>query len=228
MPEADDTAPHLTDAEIEAYWKGELSGADEERLEEHYVGCAECGARVAALETLIESLRVESLTAARVVMRVRAWQYAAALFAALAVGAAWQWARAARGPENALTANHQPPTTATARVQSDGLAALIVPLAPPTRGQSGGAVSVSSDVNLVLFELDVREADISTPRFDVTLADAAGRVVLRLMGLVPTDTGILRVPVDASLLTAGDYIFTATTGLATVAVPILIRPAGSG
>lgn len=224
MTEIDEKALHLTDAEIEAYWKGNLGGADEDRVEEHYVACADCRTRVAALETLLEALCAESLTAARAIMRLRAWQLAAAVFAGLAVGAAWLW-----GP---LDRDHAPAgspfVAATVRPDGGPLGLAMVPLAPPTRGQTGGDVAVPADATLLVFELDVREANASGGRFDVSLTNDAGRVVLRLGEVAPTDTGILRVPVDASLVSGGRYLFTATAGAATVAIPFLIRPAGSG
>lgn len=221
MTEADGNAPHLTDTEIEAYWRGGLSESDEDRVEEHFVACADCRARVAALETLIESLRGESLTAARAIMRLRAWQLAAAVFAALAVGVAWLW-----GPLAAPGDGR--PVAAAIRSAGGPLGVVIVSLVPPARGDSGEAVvTLASGTSLVAFELDVREAGASAGRFDLSLTTSADRVVLRLSEVAPTERGLLRVPVDASLLQGGRYLFTATTRQATVAIPFLIRPAGS-
>lgn len=228
MIEVDRSAPHLTDAEIEAYWKGGLRGADEDRVEEHYVECADCRARVAALETLIESLREVSLTTAPTIRRLRAWQLAAAMFAAMAIGVAWLWTPLGRTGGAGLPID-VPATAATTTVDSRSLAVMTALLAPPARGASGEAVvMLAADTSLVVFELDVREGNAPGSRFDVSLAASAGRVVLRLSEVAPLESGVLRVPVDASFLTGGQYRFTATAGPAAVTIPFLIRVGGSG
>ena len=40
-----------------AYWLGELDEASEAQLEEHYLGCAECSARLAEVEALAAGVR---------------------------------------------------------------------------------------------------------------------------------------------------------------------------
>lgn len=44
-------------ATLAAYWLGELAAADEARVEEHYLGCAECSARLEELAALARGVR---------------------------------------------------------------------------------------------------------------------------------------------------------------------------
>jgi anti-sigma factor RsiW len=50
-------ARHADLGTLVAYWLGELDEAREASLEEHYVGCAECSARLAEVEALAEGVK---------------------------------------------------------------------------------------------------------------------------------------------------------------------------
>lgn len=47
---------HADFATLVAYWLGELDDAAEAALEEHYLGCAECGERLAEVEALADGV----------------------------------------------------------------------------------------------------------------------------------------------------------------------------
>jgi anti-sigma factor RsiW len=51
------SASHIDFAGLMAYWLGELDEAREAEVETHYLGCAECSARLAELEALAASVR---------------------------------------------------------------------------------------------------------------------------------------------------------------------------
>jgi hypothetical protein len=51
------SAEHADFATLLAYWLGELDEAEESRVEEHYLGCAECSAQLAVVEGLASGVR---------------------------------------------------------------------------------------------------------------------------------------------------------------------------
>lgn len=213
---------HLADDEIDAYWRGELSPVDEERVELHYLDCTDCQARVQAVETLIDGLHRTPDPVAQAAARVRAWQVAAALFATMAAGATWQWVRLATEVRAPLASRDAPPAAAT-RVEAGLRATLFVPLSPPTRSEPGADLTLSPDVSLVVFELDVREAGTPGTRFDISLVGPNGRVLLRLSQTASTPGGTVRVPVDRSAVDAGQFLFEVSAGSAPIAIPFVIR-----
>lgn len=223
MANANSDTVHLADEDIDAYWKGELSPGDEQRVEQHYLDCADCQTRVHAVETLIDALRRTPDPIARAATRVRAWQMAAALFATVAAGATWQSLRLASDARAPVASRDRPPPAAAARVEAGPLATLIVALSPPTRSQPAADLTLSPDVSLVVFKLDVREAGAPGTRFDVSLVDPNGRVLLRLSESVSTPDGTVRVPVDRSLVGAGQFLFEVSAGSAPVAIPFIIQ-----
>ena len=208
---------HLSDPEIDAYWKGRLAAADEERVELHYLECAECRERAGAVEALIDTLRLDQVPAAPPARPLRAWQLAAVVFAVAAVGAAWQWARLARDAR--LT--EAPPA---ALVQTDGsaLAVLSVAVEPPTRSASAAELTMPPGVSIVVFDLDTREAGAPHAMLDVSLTGPDGRSIMRVQARSSAE-GRIAVPVHRSLLEPGQFQFDVTGGGAAMTLPLLIQ-----
>jgi hypothetical protein len=209
----DQPSLHLSDAEIDAYWAGRLSGTDERRVELHYLECAPCRDRAAAVDALVEALRLGPAPVAPPARGLGAWQLAAAVFAVVAVGATWQWARLARdaGPAPAVT---EPEGTA--------LAALRVALQPPTRSAAATEVALSPAVGVVVFDLDTREAAAPGALLDVALIGPAGGVQLRTSG-PSSAAGRFELAVHRSLLPPGRFRFDVTCEGATIALPVVIH-----
>ena len=216
MADLPDRAAHLSDADIDAYWMGKLSEADEERVEQHYLDCSECQSRVAAVEALIEGLHAPASSAPFRAGWLGVWQFAAAAFAIAAVGATWQWARLAREPRVA------PVPTAVSVLNT-----AVVPLAPPTRASQRAEVTLAPGVSIVIFAIDAAEAGAPGSRFDVTLSSATGGAVVRLTRIASSPSGVIHVPVERSLLTSGEFAFEVTGTSNTTVLPVLIREADS-
>lgn len=217
---------HLTDEDVDAYWKGTLSATEETRVEQHYLDCADCETRVRLVETLIDALRAEPPPMSRVFGDARVWQAVAAVMTAVAVVTSWEWAssmREARQPGG----SGQTPSFTTARREEAALSTLVGPLAPPTRDANAATVTLGTNARVVVFEIDAREAGPPGSRFNVSVAGPGGDVVLRLRQVVSTDTGLVLVPVERSVLGPGQLLFEVTAGSATVAVPVLIQVAAS-
>lgn len=210
-------ALHLSDAEIDAYWTGRLAGGDEERVELHYLECAQCRERAGAVETLVEALRLDPVPAAPPVRSLRAWQLAAAVFAVVAVGATWQLARLAR--DAGVTAA---PPAALRRTDGGALATLRVAVEPPTRSASATELTVPPGVSIVVFDLDAREASAPHTVLDVSLTGPGGRVIMRVEARSSAE-GRIDLPVHRSLLEPGRFQFDVTHKGATMALPVLIH-----
>lgn len=206
---------HLSDTEIDAYWTGRLAGADEERVELHYLDCAECRERAAAVEALVDVLRIEPGPAVQPARSLRGWQLAAAVLAVAALGATWQWARLAR--DAGVTRAPQ-----AAMVAADAGATLRVAVEPPTRSASAAGVIVPPGVSIVVFDLDAREAVAPGTVLDVSLTGPGGRVLMRVEARSSTE-GRIELPVHRSLLEPGQFQFDLTHQSATVTLPVLIQ-----
>jgi hypothetical protein len=205
---------HLSDAEIDAYWKGTLTADEEERLEQHYLDCNDCAARVRVVEDLTGLRPQPGETPSGVIVYGRqrvGWALGAAAVLVIGVLAGWQ----AGGARRAAVETAPP---AAIPAGSTTLARLV----PPTRDSSPQTVTVPVS-GVVVFELDAREAGAGGTRFDVTLADAAGRTMLQVSGVLSTADALVRVPVDAALLAPAQYIFELHVGPTVVGFPFLLR-----
>jgi hypothetical protein len=208
---------HLSDADIDAYWKGALSDSDEERVEQHYLDCNECAARVRVVEDLLD-LRGQPaapISDAFVISRRQALVFGLGAAAVLVIGVAggYQWAETLR----TLGQTSGPPAST-----STG-ATTVTHLAPPTRDSNLQEMAVPAS-GVVVFELDTREAGVAGTRFDLTLTDASGRAVARLSGVQSNAAGLVRLPVESSILAPGRYVFDLSAGHVVVGYPFLIRP----
>lgn len=218
-------ASHVTDDEIDRYWKATLPAQDEARVEQHYLDCADCQTRVALVAELVHALQAEPASIPMGSADLRRWQAAAAVMAAIAMLTTWQWA-------TGLLETRQPgrsgdaPASATG-AHADEALSTIVALVPPTRDGNAATVTLASTGPVVIFEIDASEAGPPGGRLGVTLTDARGDVVLQLRGVVSTQTGIVRVPVERFVLSPGSFVFELTGGSTTVAVPLLIRLAAA-
>jgi hypothetical protein len=199
---------HLTDIEIDAYWKEQLSSGDEQRVEQHLLECAECQLRVEAIEALLDGLRASD--GFRESRRLTYWRIAAVFFAAVSVFLGWQWAMNARQPQ-AQRVEMRP-------VDAPIMSAL---LAPPTRSERIPEVTAPSTA-IVLFLIDVREVGSGSTRVDARLV-SNGNTIVRFSDLQPGPAGTVRVPVDGSLLAPGSYTFDVDAGGTVVGFPFLIR-----
>ena len=208
---------HLSDVDIDAYWAGRLAGADQERVEKHYLECDQCRERAAAVEALIDALRLDPVPASQPAGSLRGWQLAAAVFAIVAIGATWQWARLAR--DRGIT------RAPAVLVRADGIAlsTLRVVVEPPTRGASSTELTVPPGVSIVVFDLDAREAGAPGTMFDVSLIGRGGRIVMRVEARSSAE-GKIDLPVHRSLLESGPFQFNIAHEGATVALPLLIHP----
>ena len=201
-------AMHLTDEEIDAYWKEQLSSGDEQRVEQHLLECSDCQLRVEAIEALVDELGASD--GFRPSRSLTYWRIAALLFAAFSLFAGWQLARDRPGTIAGITS-----------VPLDaGLVS--VQLAPPTR--DAGIVEVGPlTAGIVVFVLDAREGGAAGTRFDVHLNASSGDRLLQLSGVESASDGTIRVPVDGSLLAAGSYTFELRAGPIVVDYPFLIK-----
>ena len=138
------------------------------------------------------------------------------MFAIAAAGATWQWTRLLRESRVAAA-----PTTVSA------LNTAMVALAPPTRSPERAEVTLAPSVSIVIFALDAAEAGAPGSRFDVSLTAPPGRPIVRLTGIASSASGVLRVPVERSLLTGGEFVFEMAGGSGVTALPFLIREANS-
>ena len=212
----EESSRHLSDVDIDAYWTGRLGAADEERVERHYLDCAACRERVGAVEALVDALRLDPAPALPPAASVRAWQLTAAVLATVATLATWQWARLARDGG----VNQSPP--AVVRTDGSTFSTLRVAIEPPTRSASATEVTLPSDVSIVIFDVDAREAGAPLTLFDVLLTDSGGRLVMRVQARSSAE-GRIDLPVHRSLLEPGAYQFDLTHEGATVALPLLIH-----
>ena len=207
---------HLSDVEIDAYWKGQLAAADEERIEIHYLECAECRARVAAVETLVGALRLEAAPTGRSRPSRRLWLAAAAVFAVVTIATAWQWGRLADDPGSRIAVPE-----AVAPADGNAAATFRVAVEPPTRSASATPVALPSGAAIVLFDLDAREAGAPGTMFDVALSGPDARSIIRVAARSSAD-GRVEVPVRRSLLKPGRHQFEVTHQGVTVTLPLLI------
>ncbi|MBY0495878.1 MAG: hypothetical protein K2Y23_16840 [Cyanobacteria bacterium] len=207
---------HLSDSEIDAYSTGRLPAADEERLEVHFLECDECRERVAAVEVLVDALRLEPPAASQSRVPVGLWKTAAAIFAIVAAGATWQWIRLAR--ESGVVT---PPSAWS--VQTDaGVSTMRVGIEPPTRSGAAIPLTVPTNVAIVMFDLDAREAGAPGESFDVSLTGPGGRRLLRLEAR-SSPAGRIEIPVHRSLLGSGQFVFELGRERTVVALPVLIN-----
>jgi hypothetical protein len=204
---------HLSDAQIDDYWTGRLADADAERVELHYLECAQCRERAGAIEQLVDALRRERVPAARPLLSARAWQRLAATLAIVVVGAAWQWAREDRVSDA--------PSASVLVDRRGARSTLTVAIEPPTRGSAAAEVRVPDGVAIVVFDLDAREAGAAGTTFDVTLTGAGGRSIMRVQAR-SSDTGRVELPVHRSLLNSGPFQFEIARDGTTIAIPISI------
>lgn len=209
-------SPHLSDAEIDDYWTGRLSDADAQRVELHYLECVDCRQRAAAVETLVEALRRDAPVAGGSARSLRAWQTAAAVFAIVALGSTWQWARVVRD-----TRRPAGPPPVLQQTNGGAVATLRVAVEPPTRSASAMELIVPPGVSIVVFELDARE--VSPPRavLDVSLTGPRG-TVMRVQAR-SSDESRIEVPAHRGLLEPGQYQFDVTHQGNTVALPVRIQ-----
>lgn len=209
---------HLSDAEIDDYWKGTLTADEEDRVEQHYLDCNECAERVRVVEDLLGLRdRPAASSGAITLSRRRAigvgLSVAAGVAAVLLVGvlAGYQWAQTT-GELGEKAGPSALPSGVTA----------VAHLAPPTRDASVREVMLPAS-GIILFELDAREAAGAGTRFDLSLKNGAGEIVIQLFRIESTPDGIVRVPVDRTMVRADRYVFELTAGPAAVGYPFLIR-----
>lgn len=217
---------HLTDEEVDAYWRGTLSTTAEARVEQHYLACADCRERVRLVETLIDALRAEPVPITRTPANARVWQAVAAVMAAAVVATSWGWASSVREARQRSVSGETLPFAAPRRGDT-ALSTLVGPLSPPTRDGTAATVTLAADTPVVVFEIDAREAGPPGSRFDVSLAGPTGDVVLRLHDVLSTDAGTVLVPVARSVLGPGQFLFEVAAGSSTVALPLVIHSTAS-
>lgn len=206
---------HLSDAAIDAYWKGLLTQDEEERLEQHYLDCNDCAVRVRVVEDLTSLRSQPRETPADVTVSSRrrrvGWALGAAAALAIGVIVGWQAGGARR-----VDIDTAPPTAIPAG------STILARLVPPTRDSGPQTVAVPAS-GVVVFELNTREAGAGGTRFEVTLADAAGRTLLHLPGVLSTADALVRVPVDAASLAPAPYSFELHAGPTVIGFPFLIQ-----
>jgi hypothetical protein len=209
MTDARQSGPHLTDAEIDAYWKEQMSAGDEQRVEQHLLDCADCQQRVELIEVVVDQLAAGGFRESR---RLTYWRVAAIFFAGVSLLALVQWIRSPAGSRGERVA-----------IEAVDAPLLAVHLAPPTRDAGMPEVAVSQAA-VVMFVLDAREGGAPGTRFDVRLARADGQPLMQWSALTSGADGAVRVPVGAAQLAGGGYMFDLQAGAASVNVPFVVRP----
>lgn len=203
---------HLTDDEIDAYWKETLSEPERVRVEQHYLECHECQQRAELVEILVAGLKAEPPAAAPANRRSRGWPAVAAAAAVLAV---WLW-RVGDAPDNP----GQPRLSVTEPAVP--ISPLIVALAPPTRDGDITTVALGAPTPALVFELDVREAGAPGTSFDVSLVEPSGERRLQLRTAASSALGQVRVSVEPDLLKPGRFAFEVTSRATTITLPFLV------
>ena len=210
-------SPHLSEVDIDAYWAGRLTDAEAQRVELHYLECVDCRQRAAAVETLVDALRLDAAAVAPSARSLRGWQMAAAVFAIVALGSTWQWARVVRDAR--APARPQPVLSQT---NGGAVATLTVAVEPPTRSASATELTVPPGVSIVVFDLDAREVSPPRAMLDVSLTGPRGTVIMRVE-VRASDESKIALPVHRSLLEPGQYQFDVTHRGVTVALPVRIQ-----
>jgi hypothetical protein len=202
MSDSGELGRHLSDKEIRAYWRERLSEEDERRVEEHYLECLECQARVRDAERQSQAASP----------RAWAWAAAAAVVVGIGLYSVWPWfeEKANRRPAP-IQGGSQPPTT--------GMMA-VVHLAPPTRNDSA---TIVTPAGRMVFALDAREAGAGGTRFDVTLSGPDGAIALTTPSAESSANGEVRVAVETAQLRDGPYAFELRAGSLAVGYSFLIR-----
>lgn len=206
---------HLTDDEIDGYWKETLSEPERVRVEQHYLECHECQQRAELVEILVAGLKAGPSAAAPANRRSRGWP-AVAAFAAAAVLAVLLWPPAGRAPDNP----GQPRQSVTEPAAT--ISPLVVTLAPPTRDGDVPTVALGPPTRAMVFELDVREAGAPGTLFDVSLVEPSGERRLQLRAAASSALGQVRVSVEPDLLKPGRFAFEVTSRATTITLPFLV------
>lgn len=203
---------HLTDDEIDAYWRERLPESDIARVEEHYLECATCQARVRSVEDLIGELNARSAAVAHPTPAWR-WPAIAASLAAIAVVSSWLWMRNASidpGASAGAPASTVPSAEATP-----------IRLAPPTRSEGRNTIALGSLPPTVVFEIDAREAGAPGSQFGVVLHDGRGATLLTVHQVVSNNAGLILVSVETAQLRTGALVFE-ISGSLTITVPLTV------
>lgn len=202
MTDLGDRSRHVSDADIRAYWRDRLSEEDERRVEEHYLDCVECQARVGDAEGQSRAVTP------------RTWALAAAATIVIGLGLYATWPRLQDAANRGRA-----PVQGSSPTSTFGVVA-VVHLAPPTRND---AAVVVMPAGRVVFALDAREAGSGGTRFGVTLSGPEGPIVLTTRIAESSAGGEVRVPVETSELRDGPYSFELRSGSSTVGYSFLIR-----
>jgi hypothetical protein len=213
-----DPDEHLSDADIDSYWRDALPEADVARVEQHYLDCAACRIRVERVEDLVRTLGGAPRDVPQ--SRYLYWPGAAAALAA-SVLAGWMahgWTR-----DRVTGASPDARSSTIARVNRAAEGPVVtVTLAPPTRG-SEMAMARAPESGVVVFVLDAREAAAPGSRASVTLAAADRRTLLTLTDVATAADGAVRVPLDAPVVPPGRYVFEVTGPSGHASIPFVVE-----
>lgn len=211
---------HLADDEVDLYVAGRLPEERERALEVHYLDCADCLARVTALQDLADGLRPSEREARR---PASAWfPGLAAALAVVALGLLWQL----RAPQQTSPrATPSPPASEPSSAARPAAGPAAMPqfsLRIPERGGTLQRIELPRAAPVVALSLEAREAGPPGTSFEVALVDSAGRSVVAIRGLPSDGEGRVLLPVATPALRAGAYTAELASARDTLKIPFEI------
>jgi hypothetical protein len=216
------TGPHLDDGDIDLYVAGRLSDERQLRVEEHFIACVGCAARVEAVEDLAQGLR-DTVPDRQ---RERVFLAAAAALAVVSVALAFRLQRARFELEGAAARTQALERELSLR-RVPTLASTTLPglmelrLEPGVRNGGITRLKLAPGTSYVLVQLDAREVGTPGSELDVSLYDAKGRRRVSIAAVKSSPEGVVSIVIPARGLREGEYTIAARAGDQELRVPFL-------
>lgn len=218
---ADDYA-HVSDQDIDLYFRRQLPEDRARAFEEHYLECAGCLARVEQVEALIEGLG-DPVRAVQVGPAGRAWWFAPA--AASAAGLVLGWLlHDISSPANPAPTALPGSLASTAPAAGRASAVAEFTLQPAIQNAAGETLRPPAGTSVVLLHVDAGEAGAPGSTFEVRLIDKGGQALLTLRALRSNREGKVSLAIPAALLGPGQYSIQVRRDAVTLDIPFHVEP----
>lgn len=220
MTALQESAPHLSDEEIDLYWTGRLSDERQRGLEQHYLACPSCLDRVRAVEALIASLQTEPRPR-------RTWPSvlsaaAAAGLAALSLGLLHEVQQLR---VRLAAAQRRPPPAPSQPAAIERPAQwVILELEPALRGATVREVRVPPATSHVSVSVAAGEVAPPGATFDVAVIDPTARPIAQFAALRSGPDGRITFPLVSGSLRLGDHVVEVHSGREVVQIPFRVVP----